>query len=91
MPSPRVEAHVETVTPGQMRDDLEEYWRLIHTFPLTPIRDDTHLEQALTLIDQLIEHPRHDTGAQEYLGALADLVYVYEQQHVTWPRLRGLT
>jgi HTH-type transcriptional regulator / antitoxin HigA len=52
---------------------------------LVPIRDDIHLEQALTLIDQLTEHPRHDEGAREYLGALADLAYVYEQQCVTWP------
>jgi antitoxin component HigA of HigAB toxin-antitoxin module len=29
-------------------------------------------------------------GAEEYLGALADLVYVYEQEHVTWPPVTGV-
>ena len=56
---------------------------------MAPIRDDTHLEQALTIIDQITDHPPHDAGAQAYLGALADLVYVYEQQHVTWPQVTG--
>jgi HTH-type transcriptional regulator / antitoxin HigA len=81
---------VETASPIQMSAGMEEYWRLIHAFPLVPIRDDPHLEQALTHIDQLMEHPRQDAGTQLYLGALADLVYVYEQQHVTWPAVTGL-
>lgn len=80
---------MEAAAPVQMNDGMEEYWRLIHAFPLAPIRDGTHLEQALALIDQLTEHPRHDAGAQLYLGALSDLVYVYEQQHVTWPPVTG--
>jgi HTH-type transcriptional regulator/antitoxin HigA len=71
-------------------EGTDEYWRLMHEFPLVPIRDDTHLEQALTVIDRLTDHPQHDAGAQAYLGALADLVYVYEQDHVTWPRVAGV-
>ena len=76
----------------QMRtsDGMDEYWRLIRAFPLMPIRDDTQLEEALALIDQLTDHPEPDPGTRAYLGALADLVYVYEQQHVTWPRVTGV-
>jgi HTH-type transcriptional regulator / antitoxin HigA len=69
---------------------MDEYWRLNHEFPLVPIRDDSHLEQALTVIDRLTDYPLQDLGAQAYLGALADLVYVYEQQHVTWPHMTGV-
>jgi hypothetical protein len=29
---------------------MDEYWRLSHEFPLAPIRDDAHLEQALAII-----------------------------------------
>ncbi len=73
-----------------MHDDMDEYWRLVHAFPLVPVRDDGHLEQALTIIDQFTDNPQGDAGIQAYLGALADLVYVYEQQHVTWPAVTGV-
>src|SRR5437763_10261562 len=61
-----------------------------HEFPLVPIRDNTHLEQALEIIDRLTDQPQRSAGAEEYLGALADLVYVYEQEHVTWPPVTGV-
>ncbi|HEY8284185.1 MAG TPA: helix-turn-helix domain-containing protein [Chloroflexota bacterium] len=68
----------------------DEYWRLVRAFPLAPIRDDAHLEEALKIIDQLTDLVVRGEGVEEYLGALADLVYVYEQQHVTWPRVTGV-
>lgn len=70
-------------------DSMEEYWRLVREFPLAPIRDNAHLEQALDIVDRLTDYPRQNEGAEAYLGALADLVYVYEQQHVTWPQVSG--
>lgn len=68
----------------------EEYWQLAREFPLIPIHDDVPLEQALRIIDRLSEQHQRAIGAEEYLGALADLVYVYEQQHVTWPAVTGV-
>ncbi len=68
----------------------DEYWRLAYVFPLAPIRDEAHLDQALSIIDQLTNRVEGGDGAVEYLGALADLVYVYEQQHVVWPRVTGV-
>ncbi len=68
----------------------EEYWRLVHEFPLVPIRDDTQLERALDVVDRLTDQPCRDAGTETYLGALADLVYVYEQEHVTWPPVTGV-
>jgi HTH-type transcriptional regulator/antitoxin HigA len=81
---------MDALAQAQMNDSMDEYWQLVHAFPLIPIRDDNHLEQALMIIDQLTDNPQRDVGTQAYLGALADLVYVYEQQHVTWPRVRGV-
>ena len=71
-------------------DDMGEYWELVRAFPLAPIRDDAHLEQALDVIDRLTEQRVHSASAEEYLGALADLVFVYEQEHVTWPAVSGV-
>ena len=67
-----------------------EYWQNVRAFPLVPIRNDAHLEQALEIIDRLTDQPQRSEGAEEYLGALADLVYVYEQVHVTWPPVSGV-
>ena len=86
----KLETHVEAPARVSTNDGMDEYWRLIHEFPLVPIRDETHLEQALAIIDRLTDHLQHDMGAQAYLGALADLVYVYEQHHVTWPAVTGV-
>ena len=68
----------------------DEYWQLVQAFPLVPIHDDTHLEQALDIIDRLTDDSEHRAGKDAYLGALADLVYVYEQEHVTWPSVTGI-
>jgi HTH-type transcriptional regulator/antitoxin HigA len=81
---------MEAAARTRTSDDINEYSRLIREFPLVPIRDDAHLEQALTMIDRLTDSPQQDAGAHAYLGALADLVYVYEQQYVTWPRVTGV-
>ncbi len=69
---------------------MEEYWRLVHQFPLVPIHDDALLERALEVIDHLTDQPQRDAGIELYLGALADLIYVYEQKHVTWPPTTGV-
>jgi HTH-type transcriptional regulator / antitoxin HigA len=60
------------------------YFKLVKQFPLTHIRDDDHLDAALTVIDRLLEEDL-DAGAQEYLDALTDLVETYEEEHVPIP------
>jgi len=71
-------------------EEMEEYWRLAREFPLVSIHDDTHLEKALDVVDRLTDRSMRTAGAEEYLRALADLVYVYEQAHVTWPPVTGV-
>ncbi len=71
-------------------EGIEEYWRLAHEFPLASIRDDAHLEEALDVVGRLTDRTRRTTDEEEYLRALADLVYVYEQAHVTWPAVTGV-
>jgi len=34
-------------------EEMEEYWRLVREFPLVSIHDDTHLEDALDVVDRL--------------------------------------
>lgn len=53
------------------------YWALVKAFPLTKIRDDAHLHQALQVLDGLMSR-RRDHGEEVYLDALAVLVEAYE-------------
>jgi HTH-type transcriptional regulator/antitoxin HigA len=62
----------------------DTYFELVKQFPLTHVRDDDHLEAAQEVIDRLLQEDL-DEGAQEYLGALTDLVETYEGEHVPIP------
>ena len=53
----------------------------MNDFPLIHIRNDTHLEEALGVLNQLLcTDP--DEGAREYLNVLTDLIAAYEDEHV---------
>ena len=54
---------------------------LVKFLPLTSIKNDEHLEYASNVVDQLIAMDR-DTGQDEYLDALTDLVEAYEESNV---------
>lgn len=68
----------------------EEYLALVRSFPLVSIRDDAHLAQALAVIDRLIEQLTRSAAEEAYLGALTDLVEIYEAAHVTVPPTTGV-
>ena len=59
----------------------DTYWKLVKRFPLIHIRDETHLDEALAVLDRLLRQDR-DVGAQAYLDVLTDLVAAYEDEHV---------
>jgi HTH-type transcriptional regulator / antitoxin HigA len=62
----------------------DTYLRLVKQFPLVHIRDDLHLAEALELLRELLRQER-ETGAQEYMDVLTDLVAAYEDRHVPMP------
>ena len=53
------------------------YFDLVKTFPLTHIRNASHLRQAHAMIDRLLRQ-NLDSGAQAYLDVLTDLVEIHE-------------
>jgi HTH-type transcriptional regulator/antitoxin HigA len=59
---------------------LDGYFAFVKQFPLTRIRDDDHLDAAQEMIDRLLEKDL-DTGEQDYLDVLTDLVETYEDEH----------
>jgi len=60
----------------------DSYLDLIREFPLRSIRSERELDAAQAVLDRLLRSPR-DAGSEQYLGALTQLVEVYE--HKTHP------
>ena len=71
-----------------------DYLELIMRFPLAPIRNDKHMRQAHEVIDRLavIDENKLTRGQADYLYALSDLVWMYEQEHhaISSPDLDGV-
>lgn len=58
----------------------DSYLTLIRRFPLKPITNDIHHEQAVRVISELIGRDLDD-GASDYLNALIILTNKYEDEH----------
>jgi HTH-type transcriptional regulator/antitoxin HigA len=71
-----------TKTPARPISD--SYFDLVKRFPLRRIRSDKELVVATEMIDRLLKEDL-DTGAEEYLDVLTDLVEIYEDQHEPVP------
>jgi antitoxin component HigA of HigAB toxin-antitoxin module len=59
----------------------DTYFNLVRRFPLVHLDDFAHLEAASALIDDLLRQDL-DEGGRAYLGALTDLVEVFEDENV---------
>jgi HTH-type transcriptional regulator/antitoxin HigA len=61
---------------------IDRYLDLVRAFPLRPIHTDAELDQAVAMIDSLIDRDELDPDEQDYLDVLADQVEKYEsEQH----------
>ena len=70
-----------TKPPAASRDD---YFDLIVKHPLKAIRNEADLRSAYKMLDPLsvIDEKKITPGQADYLLALTDLVWAYEQQHL---------
>jgi HTH-type transcriptional regulator / antitoxin HigA len=66
---------------GRKKAIADSYLELIRRFPLRPIRMDSELDQAIRVIDSLLDKARLDSGERDYLDVLSDLVENYEEKH----------
>jgi HTH-type transcriptional regulator/antitoxin HigA len=58
----------------------DRYLELVRRFPLRPIRDDSTLDAATAMIDELLRIPELTPEEDDYLDVLGDLVEKYEEQ-----------
>jgi HTH-type transcriptional regulator / antitoxin HigA len=67
---------------SQAGAEQEAYLKLVLKFPLRPLRTDKELDRAITMIDSLIIRGDLDSGEQDYLDILTDIVEKYETDTV---------
>jgi HTH-type transcriptional regulator/antitoxin HigA len=75
---------------GMNKATEEQYLALVRAFPLVSIRNDEHLDEAITVINKLLDIPDRSEAEEEYLMALTDLVEIYENAHVEIPPVSGV-
>jgi HTH-type transcriptional regulator/antitoxin HigA len=63
------------------RDAEERYLDLVRALPLRPIHSEIELDRAIAVIDALIDRRDLDSGEEDYLDVLSDLVHRYEAEH----------
>ena len=73
---------IENAQAGTSR---RHYLKLVRIFPLRPLRSDKELNNAIKMIDSLIIRGDLDTGEQDYLDILTDIVEKYEAEEHPMP------
>src|SRR5438105_3070698 len=63
----------------------DRYLELVHRFPLRPIRSDKELDQAIRVLDSLLDRTRLEPEEKDYLEVLSDQIERYEDIHVQLP------
>lgn len=71
-------------------DVTDEYLELVRVFPLIHIRDDAHYQEALVIMWPLVESSTRSDAQEAYLGALTDLIEIYDNAHTAFPPRTGL-
>jgi HTH-type transcriptional regulator/antitoxin HigA len=67
---------------SQAGAEQEAYLKLVLKFPLRPLRTDKELDRAIKMIESLIIRGDLDSGEQDYLDILTDIVEKYEADTV---------
>lgn len=62
------------------------YLQLVTEFPPRPIQDEALLQATQERINQILSNPLND-DARDYLRVLGMLIYEYEEQTETFPKL----
>lgn len=70
-------------------DATDEYLALVRAFPLVHIRDDAQYQEALAVMWPLVESPARSDAQEAYLGALTDIIEIYDNAHTTFPLAPG--
>src|SRR5438309_9193665 len=62
------------------------YLELVQYVPLRPIRSESDLDEAINMVDYLIDREKLNADEKDYLDVLADLIEKYEDEHIVFER-----
>ena len=65
----------------------DRYLELVQCVPLRPIRSEAELDEAINMVNYLIDQEKLNTDEKDYLDVLADLIEKYEDVHVVFDRV----
>lgn len=71
----------------QTAKDRDPYLELVRRFPLRPLRSKAGLDEAIRVIDSLLDREDLQLTEQDYLDVLSDLVERYETEVYPLPRV----
>jgi HTH-type transcriptional regulator/antitoxin HigA len=60
----------------------DRYLELVRRFPLRPLRTDTDLDAAISVVDELLDQDGLSDAEQDYLDVLSDQIEAYETDAV---------
>ncbi|AGA28213.1 helix-turn-helix domain-containing protein [Singulisphaera acidiphila] len=61
------------------------YLELIRRFPLRPLRSEPELDEAIEIVNGLIDRDKLASDEEDYLDVLGDLIRKYETEHHPMP------
>jgi HTH-type transcriptional regulator/antitoxin HigA len=65
-------------TVNRRENARDGYFNLVVQFPLRPIRSDEELEEAVRMVDSLVDRRNLTSEEEDYLEVLGDLIERYE-------------
>jgi HTH-type transcriptional regulator/antitoxin HigA len=79
-----------TTTVRALASPDNDYFDLIRAFPPRVIRDDEELDQAKSVVDELLDRPGLSENEREYLAVLGLLIEEYERTHIELPEVTSI-
>src|SRR5882762_9772979 len=64
----------------------DRYLELVQCVPLRPIRNEDELDEAINMVDYLIDREKLNADEKDYLDVLGDLIAKYEDEHIVFER-----
>ena len=64
----------------------DRYLELIQLVPLRPIRNESELDEAINMVNYLIDREKMSADEKDYFDVLGGLIYEYESKHIIFER-----
>ena len=74
-------------TQAKKKPTKDRYLELVQYVPLRPIRNEGELDEAINMVNYLIDREKMNSDEKDYLHVLGGLIYEYESKHINFERV----